>query len=198
MLLFFVILLVANFLVVLQGISAYCDGYFSQKQMAARGVTNGWAFIEHGGMWGDVFLISPVIALIVSQYRPSYFSLGGIIVLMASITFSLCSKYAFSKRSETEPEAHCHGGRTTLAGWIHGVYEVWGYWVIPMFLLALTVPPASFSHLLIVAIALTIHLPLGVIKFTRRWKLSRPAFYQTAFSVSTVWILVLVKILQRL
>ena len=190
MLSFFVIIFVANLLVILQGIASHQDGYFSQKQMEAQGVSNGWAFIEHGGMWGDFFIISPVMALIVSRYHLGYLSSWGIVILLISVTFSLCAKYAFSKRGNYEPEAHSHDGRTTLTGWLHGVYEVPGYWIIPMFLLTLIKPQASMAHLLIVASALTVHVPLGVIKFNPRWKLSRLALGQTVLAISAVWLIV--------
>ena len=74
---FFVTWLIGIMFVVAQGIATYTGGYFSQSQMVARGITNGWSFCNHAGMYADIFIVSPVIAYIMSNYELSYFSKWG-------------------------------------------------------------------------------------------------------------------------
>ncbi len=65
------VLVTGLFLVCVQGATSWMDGYLSQKQMKKElGIYDGWSFLQHGGMWADVFIVSPLVAYILGRVYP--------------------------------------------------------------------------------------------------------------------------------
>ena len=193
--LFWEILGVGIALVVVQGISSWFDGYLTQTQMHSRGVTNGWAFVEHGGMWADVFVISPIVAFAVSRYQLHFFSIGGMEILAIAIALSFAMGMMYQKNGLATPEAHTHDGKTTLAGWIHGMFAVVALWVCAMFYLNMTTPPVSRGDLVVFSLILTPFFYLGVAKFSKRWAFDRFAKRQVALEMIVVWSITAIRLL---
>ena len=79
---FWLVLTIGVILVLAQGVFSYRDGYLTKKQMATRGIRHGWSFLEHGGMWADIFIISPLIAYVSSQHQLAYVSPKSTIFLL--------------------------------------------------------------------------------------------------------------------
>ncbi|HET8575224.1 MAG TPA: hypothetical protein VFM02_03595, partial [Candidatus Paceibacterota bacterium] len=180
-------------LVILQGFFAYRDGYFTQRQMrCTHGIVSGWAFIEHGGMWADVFIVSPLVAFIVSRYDFNYTAWYSWVLLIADIALSIFAGRAYAEAGKKTPEAHTHHGKTTVAGWIHGFFAVVGIWIVALFFLTPARPPVSVTDLLIVAGILTPFFVLGIMKFNRRWfqNFANDKFgqYLNLILTSAVWI----------
>ncbi len=174
-------------LVFVQGISSWFDGYLTQAYMRSHGVTNGWSFMEHGGMWSDVFIISPVVAYIVSKYDVEYFSQWGLIILGVALVVSLAMGAMYQKNGITIPEAHTHDGTTTLAGWIHGLFAVAAIWTCALFYLNLVSPSVLKFDVLVISLLLTPFFFLGVVKFSDRWTFDTIAQWQVAFETAGLW-----------
>ena len=172
---------------ILQGVAAYCDGYFSQRQMQSRGITNGYSFLQHGGMWADMFIVSPAVALIASKYKINYFSLYGIVFFAGTFIVVRAMGRLYCEYGKIIPEAHTHDGRTTLAGWIHGIFAFAVIWECLMFYLSPTVPKQKVEDLIFVSFLLTLLFPLGVIKFSLRWKFSLGDYIQIGVLTLLVW-----------
>jgi hypothetical protein len=192
--LFWLIWLVGTVLVVIQGVLSYFDGYFSRRQMLRRGVSNGWSFLEHGGMWADVVVISPLVAYVLSHYRLNWNTWYGIALALGAILISVFLGKMYAEAAKTTPEAHTHDRRTTPAGWVHGLFAVTGVWVMAMFFFTPLDPKVSPRDILIVAGILTPFFMLGVMKFSRRWRFERFARYQVLVLTLAVWIAAWVKI----
>ncbi|MDE1919210.1 MAG: hypothetical protein KGH56_00770 [Patescibacteria group bacterium] len=112
-------LVVLEAMVVLQGLLAYRDGFFFPSQMLER-TKAGLSFIEHAGMWADLIVLSPLLAIIVA-YRGEEWSLADI---MIAGVFGLAVSVGMHEQYKQIPwpEAHVQNGGLTLVGWIHVVY----------------------------------------------------------------------------
>jgi hypothetical protein len=161
-------------LVVLQGLLSWMDGYLTKDQMRSRGIATGWSFFEHGGMWADVFLISPIQAYLLATYRIPYTSRWGLLTLACAAALALVMGRVYRRSGVKMPEAHTHDGRTTPAGWVHGAFAIFAFWTFMLFYLKQTSPPASVRDVLAVSILLIPFTFLGLAKFNRRW---RPSFW---------------------
>ncbi len=191
--LFLIVYAVGVALVVLQGVFAYQDGYFSETQMReVHGITNGWAFMQHGGMWADVFIISPMVAYVVSNYQIGYFRWYSVVIFLVAIVASLLAGNMYQKAGMVTPEAHTHDGITTAAGWIHGLFAVVAIWAIVMFYLA--TPGVTTRDLIVVACILTPFFFLGVYKFSSRWTFDSQARAMVFSLTPLLWVATLGRI----
>ena len=192
---FFVILICAIYLVVIQGVTSHKDGYFSQRQMRAHG-NRGFAFVEHGGMWADVFLISPAIAYIMSHYHLEYFSWWGLIMLTVVAEFTVWSVKAYETVAMMGvPEAHTHHGKTKATGWIHAVSATWWIWVILLYFLTPINPKASPRDMVIISLVITAWAPLGLVKFNNPlWKWTKSNSQQIGGEIAVLWAITIVRI----
>ena len=181
--------------VVLQAIAADRDGYLTQKDMRERhNITNGWSFMEHGGMWADVFVISPVVAYSVANYQLMFFSKWGIVILIIAIAVSLLMGRMYQEGGKVTPEAHTHDGYTTIAGWIHGLYAVAAIWVVSLMFFNLATPSVSRVDIVLISVLLTPFFDLGARKFSKRWAYTDQAIFQVSGGIVLVWIAAAVRL----
>ncbi len=192
--LFFYIFFTGTVLVVLQGIAAWFDGYFTQAQMRSHGVMNGWSFMEHGGMWSDVFIISPIVAYIVSRYNVEYFSRTGFVIFGIAVVVSLAMGMMYQKNGITTPEAYTHDGITTIAGWIHGLFAIVAIWTCSLFYLGFISPVASKFDILLISTLLMPFFYLGVVKFSERWTFDLFAQWQVVILITGLWIITSIRL----
>ena len=190
---FFLILSMGLALVALQGWLSFNDGYLTRDQMLARGISYGYPFTEHGGMTADVFIISPLVAYLVSHYRLPYASIGSLLAFVISLATVLSLGKMYASNSYGTPEAHVHQGRTTPAGWVHGLFALLGLWVCVLFYTI--TPHVEGRELIGVSAVLTIFFPLGAMKFAHRWKWDASSVTQVAIGVSVLWMATAIRIL---
>ena len=168
-----------------QAIAAYVDGYHFQGQMRYRLPQEGYSLMEHGGMWADVFLISPITAYILSVRRECnlhFVSVAGFAVLACILVLFGFLGRGYAKASLKTPEAHAHHGRTTWAGWFHVVFATIAAWVIAMYYLSAEFKPHSLEFCF-VTLALSPFFALGAMKFNKRYKFDSQAMAQVTIGM---------------
>ncbi len=193
---FWTILVVGIGLIVVQGISAHFDNRFSRRELDNAGITNSWSFLQHGGMWADVFIISPIVAYALSKYQLDIHSWRGIGTLIVSIVFTL-AMIEFYRRRGIAMGDHCtHDGKTTFAGWIHGLYAFAAIWVCLEIYLELMAPVVSKQDIVIFSLLLTPFFYLGVAKFSERWIFSAQDKWQVLALTTGVWVITVIRLVR--
>jgi hypothetical protein len=191
---FWLVIAVGIAFVGIQGVCAYLDGYFSQAQiLEVHGIRNAYAFLEHGGMWTDVFVITPIVAYIMNRYRLPYVSVSGIIILLLAVVVCFAAGSMYQEMGKITPEAHTHFGHTPLAGWVHGLYAIAALWICAMFYLTHVEPQPAYG-MIAISIGLTAHAVLGVTKFNPNWSWSTGAIIQVAVFIALLWIITAYKL----
>jgi hypothetical protein len=178
--------------VVASGLVARAEGHWRHREGLDIG------FAEHGGMWGDLLLLPLANAAIVP-----YLVAGGWLVLPFGLAFIaslwLHARWHGGHRSGVRDHmwpSRRHGRwfrDLSLAGWLHVAYVTAELGLI----LAWALSPMPASVVWLVAVVLTIHVPIGLLHpgwfATRR----RPtqATSLLASSLASLWATVLVKLL---
>jgi hypothetical protein len=135
-----------------------------------RGIMFGLPFLWHGGMWGDVFIISPVVAWIVGEFWTTWSWPSLIVCGLAGFTVSNLMHDLY--RLSVWPEAHVEGRELTDVGYVHHGYMSIAFAVLfEYYLKSVTVGGLStmwlISALLVVHVAVGNHLLLGLAKRLR-------------------------------
>lgn len=181
-------------LVFVQCFAAWGDKYLSKRQLAERGI-KGYALLDHGGWWADVFIISPLVAWIASSHRLPYWSSSGEAALLVIFLAVWCLGSLYTEVGLKTPEAYTHDGRTTVAGYLHGLYAVICIWNVILSCFADVQPKVTRGEALATAIALTPWAYLGVAKFNKElWKFGRSERLQTATAITIIWIVTFVRL----
>ena len=191
---FFTVLGAGVALVFIQGFLAWTDGFLTKAQMRSRGVNAGWSFLEHGGMWADVFLVSPIVAYLLAKYRLAFTSIWGLLVLACTLVLMAIMGRRYRHTGVRVPEAHAHGGRTTPAGWVHGAFAVIAFWTCGLFYLNLTTPRAAVSDVVGISTLLIVFCFLGVAKFSASWRFTTPDRWQIGAEVAALLVLACVQV----
>lgn len=190
-------------LVLIQGYLAYHDGFLTENQMLRRHrIKNGYSFMQHGGMWADMFVISPLVAYIVSKYDLAYSPnvqgnilwLPALSLLLVSIGVCLTAGVMFARSGKVIPEAHAHDGKTTVAGWIHGWFAMVCLWAILMFYLLPISPKVPDHEILAITGILSSFFFLGATKFTSRWTPKKQDLVQVLALSFVLWCITFVRI----
>lgn len=193
----FAIVTVAGWgLIVLQGFAAYKDGFFSAEQL--RGMLwlphykgGPYAFTEHGGMWIDFFVMTPLLAFVIATYRLPYFSLWGLVELAIAVAITVALVKMWQGFGHFYPEAHAHDPRgpydpaLPIAGWVHGFYMAIVIWICVMYYTV--ADPRPGFDMMLVSLGLNAVLTLGVMKFNPGWHWDKGAVMQVASLCVVVW-----------
>ncbi len=168
---FLVTLIGMEILVVWQAVLANENEMLTVRQMREnRGIKLGLPFLWHGGMWGDVFIVSPVVAWIVGEFSNTWswpsLLVCGLVGFMASRLMH--DLYQLS----LWPEAHVEDRKLTDVGYVHHGYMTIAFVVIiEYYFKSVTVGGLStmwlISALLVAHVAVGNHLLLGLAK--RLW-----------------------------
>jgi hypothetical protein len=152
-------------LVALQAWLAYQDHFLTVLQMQGRGVNLGLPFVWHFGMWGDVFIVSPLTAYVTGRFSKSW----RLRWILLSLAIGLAAAVAMSW-SYTLPdvqEAHVQHHSLTPAGWVHLVYMALALAILIQFFFFTENIPSRLlrrgSVLLVVHVILGTHMALGAL-----------------------------------
>ena len=136
---------------------AHTDNFLTISEMRNRGIPQGLPLAWHLGIWGDVFVISILAAIIVSKFSDRWSWRD--ILLIAGLMLPVTSALAWIFGLSNTPEAHIHDDHFTPAGVIHLIYMFASLSVLTLFFLC--TPNVSKSLLLITGGLIIIHLLLG-------------------------------------
>jgi hypothetical protein len=169
------------FLVLLQGWFASRDNFLTVPQMVwQKGFKQGLPFLYHGGMWADVFLISPLLAYMVGRYGYTWNMASVSWVFAFGLVASVVMHLGVYLRLP-HPEAHAYSGELTPAGWIHLPYMAACFTVIALFYLktsGLTSREVWITTgLLIIHIIVGTHVPLKLWAWNARLEGYRADWY---------------------
>ncbi len=191
---FIVVMVLGEGLMFLQAFLSFQDGYFSVAQRVCSSdeglpgrlrllssgtiflmpphTRQGYTFLQHGGMWFDVFAITPLVAYLVGKYQFAYLSPPSIeIAVVALVVWVALAVFVFAPAGEIMPGAHTHDGYVTEAGWSLVVYATLASWIIAMvYIPNLVVPAVSKTDIAIVSGLLVPWAITSVMKFTPKGK----------------------------
>jgi hypothetical protein len=152
-----VVFLILEGLVAFQVLLTYRDSFFTVSEMQQKGIDRGLPLVWNFGMWGDLFIVSPLAAIIIASYwkcwRPGQIQISTVLGILATIT--MVSIYSFSNT----PEAHMYDRRLTPAGYVHLVYTTLA--VTVFFLLFFHTRRPSAAILISSSILLWLHAFIG-------------------------------------
>ncbi|NTU67201.1 MAG: hypothetical protein HGB08_04775 [Candidatus Moranbacteria bacterium] len=132
---------------------------FTVKQMKKRGYPKGIPLIWHFGIWGDMALLTPLMAYVVYRYADIW-TVGALLAALA-VGFVVTAGMVFLWTVGTKtglPESHAHKGRLTMAGLFHGLY-MWG--VVTVVILLFFCSFATRFDKILVALVLGVHFVPG-------------------------------------
>lgn len=181
------------FLILLQGIAAYRDGFFTHRQMKSVhhiDKKHGDSFLDHGGMWSDIFIVSPLVAYIINKYVFAYdsrLSLG--VLFIAFVLWTVLALVVYAPSGMKRPEAYTRNGRVTDAGWAHVLYVAVATWIITMAYAGAMTPTISNMDIGIISFVLSIWAYFGVMKFNSHWSFDKWARVQVLVEVIGLWVL---------
>jgi hypothetical protein len=152
-----VVFLILEALVVVQVILADRDSFLTVSEMCRRGIVQGLPFVWHFGMWGDVLVVSPLVATVVARYSQGWtpFSIFAATATGCLAAIGMASVYSLSDM----PQAHVLYHHTTPAGYVHILYM--GLALTVFILMYFNTAQISHSFLLWANVLILIHLLYG-------------------------------------
>ncbi len=177
--------------VLLSGAVAAVEGHWRRSPRLDIG------FATHGGMWGDLLLLSAVNALVAPWIRPGTWLLWATGVgALASIGLHAWwhGGHAGGLREHMWPTRSTGHWRRDLswAGWCHVAYVAGEVTLLAAFVMT----PMPTSVVLLVSALLTLHVPLGVLApaWTATGRVFREDVWQTAAAITAVWVVAVGKL----
>lgn len=183
--------MVAEALVLLGAYAAYKDNFLTVSQMTKSGVDEGLPFIAHLGMWGDLILVSPMIAFIWNAAFDQWTLMQIVIAFGIGAVVSLVMHFFYSQ--SPFPESHVFGKRLTVAGWIHMIYMGLALGILILFFFSTkeNIPVWVIRFVVIglgVHIVLGTHCLVGMLNFD--WYREKPQTkWTTWLTIIVVWLL---------
>ncbi len=130
---FWLVLVCMEFLVLAQGFLAGINGFLTPKDMREeRGIRIGLPFLGHGGMYGDFFIVTPIICCLISRYAQVFTEgkfpgtnpfLGAALIALV-VTIVANAVWVLNSKEPGGSGVHADSGRLTAAGMFHAIYMV--------------------------------------------------------------------------
>jgi len=156
--------IVLNTVVVIEGILSWRYGLFTQAQ-ADRMLPEDQEvlpFMNHGGMWGDFFIISPLIAWIIPAFSRKWGEGEMVICFIVALLIGAGMFKMWTDGSREAWDPFGQDGRATANGWIHFGYMVFCLTVVLLFYFG-TAGTTGVERG-IVTLALFVHVVIGVLQ----------------------------------
>lgn len=187
---FLTVLALGEIVVVLQCIASVFDGFLTRAQMLwVHNSAKGYSFMEHGGMWADALIVTPLLAYLMASYKFAYASTGSMTFLGAvSALWILLATKVYAPAGAEMPEAHAHDGYVTVAGWLHVLYAAVATWIVALvYVPNMAEPPISSTDVIITSVALSFWAYFGVAKFSNYWVFDTSAKIQVGSELALIW-----------
>ena len=178
------VLLVLEAMVYIEALIAFKTQYFWRHEppQTPKGVVPGF-FLEHGGMWGDALIISPLVAHICATYAQQWSGGKFLGTFAISILIGIGMMAQWLKGSHKVWDVFHQAGKVKAAGWIHFFYMIACLTAILLFFIG---SKASTEDANIVAVGLAIHIMAGVIQ--PEWKTFGKVSLGTVATACTAWL----------
>lgn len=154
-------------------------GLWSRESMERQGIEKGLPFLWHGGMWGDLIILTPLLSYMSARVLTSAeASLGQLLVAWGAGHFASKAMHETYKQASWT-EAHVMRGELTRVGEIHRSYMTVAIMIILLYVLR-PLPADEFSALCVVAGLLVLHVVCGthvVLGVLKRLQPARFGFY---------------------
>lgn len=144
-------------LIALQAWLAYRDQFLTVSQMQGRGVNLGLPFAWHFGMWGDLFIVSPLAAYVTGRFSSTWRPRWMLLSLVLGVTTAVAMSWSYTLPDLQE--AHVQSHSLTPAGAVHLVYMTFALAAFTQFLLF--TKNVSSRLLRVASVLLTVHVFLG-------------------------------------
>jgi hypothetical protein len=144
---------------------AYRDGYAFAWQVCAQTTVPArfLVFWKHAGMWGDFFIINPIIAYVLEFHSRSWelLALGAVFTVVALVGVLLL--IPLLEDSRTTPSAFSRDGSLTVVGTMHYLYFTISTTVVTMFYLFTPWAEITELEMILITLCLIVHCGLGVL-----------------------------------
>ncbi len=160
---FFYVLYLLEAIIVIQASLAYSYGLWSWKQASQRVWSKPFAvFTEHGGMWGDAFLVSPLAAWSCHFYYRQWSGKGVVTCFIISLAVTGLMLDHWRKNTKRFVETFAMDEELTAAGWLHGAYMVLALTIVLLMFFGTSNVGQGFATVL--AVGLGIHIAIGLLQ----------------------------------
>jgi len=146
------------FVVILSAVISWYEGNLSIGQMTSRGISDGFPFLKHTGMWSDLLLITPALG-IMCLYAKQWSSGAIMKKLLIAVGVSLVLHMAWSSMTTVQEHILGPGMTFTASGLVHAFYLAAALSIVLLFYMNTeSVQPRDAW---IVTILLMVHIPLA-------------------------------------
>lgn len=145
--------------VLLEGWLAYRNGMLTPMQMLAKHPgRRGLPFIAHGGMWGDIILLSPLAGFAVGTHGGDWTLVQIVIMFVIGMMLSVTMHLTYV-RTKFPDSLAWEGEGVTAAGWLHVVYMGVAFAIIG--LLYFYTPSSNPLLVSLAGLLLSMHVVIG-------------------------------------
>jgi hypothetical protein len=145
---------------------AYWDGFAFAWQVRALPIAPAkfLDFWRHAGMWGDFFIINPILAYLLDAHGKSWkLATFGVVFLSVALVGALLL-IPLLKDSRTIPSAFTRDGLLTLVGGMHYVYFTVATTVVAMLYVFTPRQEINDQEVIVITLCLIVHWGLGVLQ----------------------------------
>jgi hypothetical protein len=166
-------------LVAAQALTAYRDHLFTVAQMQQRGTGEGLPFVWHFGLWGDIFIISPLAAHVAGRYFLRWLRDYRSLISIAT-GCALASLLSWAYTHSNILSVHIQNHELTAAGELHLGYMALTLAIFTQFLFFTKHDSIGLlrttSVLLLIQVFIGTHMVLGILdlNYPLGWYLDRP------------------------
>lgn len=146
-------------MIFLEGLIAYKSSMLTPSQMLRKhpDYLRGLPFIAHGGMWGDLILITPLVMYIVANFVDQWTILQWLLMYVIGSLISLVMHVMYVQTPF--PDSLAWKGGLSGAGVLHVVYMALMLSFVGMFYFYTT--GASHDMVAVVSVVLAMHVAVG-------------------------------------
>ncbi|MDB5245091.1 MAG: hypothetical protein JWN90_196 [Parcubacteria group bacterium] len=157
--------LILEGVVAFEAFLSYCRGFLYRGQGTEPQPGHRISFfIKHGGMWGDLFIVSAVVASLISRGLPYWDRTDYVVSGTISLILTVCMVIFWGIGSRTMDDSFTKNGWPTACGVLHALYM---FVAIAVLILYYAFTPVAVTTPLfrgVISIALMIHIIAGIIQ----------------------------------
>jgi hypothetical protein len=146
--------------------AAYRDGYARKEQvlMLPNVPTKYLTFEGHGGMWGDMIVMPPIVAYLLATHAASWPLLGFAAIFLVSALSGAWLALPLMDDSKKVPSALMRDGYFPLAGAMHYLFYAVALAICAAYYLLTPQAALSATEMVIVSVLIMAHWAAGVLQ----------------------------------